>query len=78
MVAFRKISVWDAIKAYTISAAKASLSNQERGSLTEGKLADLIVIEDFENKPNEFWLEAKSLLTMIDGKICWKDETKFF
>jgi len=39
------------------------------GSITPGKRADLIVIDDFENEPNEFWLEAKPYMTIVGGEI---------
>jgi predicted amidohydrolase YtcJ len=60
-----------AIAGYTIGGAEGALSNHRLGSLERGKLADLIVLEDFENKPAEYWKDAKSLLTMIDGKIVY-------
>jgi len=63
------ISALQAIKAYSLSAAQASQSQQLRGSIEPGKLADLIVLDDFRTLPDEFWLTAKSHLTMLDGAI---------
>jgi predicted amidohydrolase YtcJ len=68
------VSVMDAIRAYTHWAAIGSSSEDVRGSLKEGYLADLIVIDDFTDQPDEFWLSAKSYLTMVDGHIVYKDE----
>ena len=64
-----KISIIEALKAYTLDAALGSQEQNIKGSIEVGKLADLIVLQDFTKKKAEFWLEARSLLTMIDGKI---------
>ncbi len=61
------------INGYTRSGAYGSDSQKERGTLTPGKLADMIVIEDYRNKPADYWLEARSYLTIIDGKICYNE-----
>ncbi len=65
----QKITVQDSIKAYTINAARGMRSEDYLGSITPGKHADLIVIDDFENEPNEFWLESKPYMTIVDGEI---------
>ncbi len=65
----QKITAQEAIRAYTIDAAKGMRSDDLIGSITPGKRADLIVIDDFENEPNEFWLEAKPYMTIVDGEI---------
>jgi len=64
-----KISAEEAIKAYTIEAAYGSLDQNSRGSIKEGKLADLVVLEDYTKCDPTFWLNARSLLTMVNGKI---------
>jgi len=66
-----KISVWEAIKGYTINAAKISGSEKLFGSIEIGKKADLVVIEDFTKHDSEFWLEAEAEMTMIDGEIVY-------
>jgi len=68
------ISILDALKGYTSWAAKASASEHVRGQIKVGYLADLIVIEDFSHAQPEFWLTAKSLLTIIDGEVVYQDE----
>lgn len=68
------ITTMQALKAYTSVAAQGSKSEHIRGQIKEGYLADLIIIDDFTNAPSEFWLTAKSRLTMIDGKIVYQDE----
>jgi len=69
----QKISVKDAIKAYTIDAAKGIRSEDIIGSLTPGKKADIIVIDDFNHELNEFWLEAKPYMTIINGEIAFNN-----
>jgi len=69
----QKITVQEAIRAYTIDAAKGMRSDDLIGSITLGKRADLIVIDDFENEPNEFWLEAKPYMTIVGGEVKFND-----
>lgn len=68
-----RISVWEALQGYTLGAAAASSEQNIKGSISPGKLADLIVIEDFTKLPEEYWLEARSLLTIVGGEILWRD-----
>lgn len=72
-LAQQRISVWEALHGYTLGAAKASCEEDLKGSITVGKLADLIVIEDFSKLPDEYWLEARSLLSIVGGEILWRE-----
>ena len=65
----QKISVEEAIKSYTIFAALGSQSSDKIGSICSGKLADIIIIDDFTNEDNSFWLNAKPYVTIVDGEI---------
>lgn len=65
------ISPLDAITAYSYGSALASGSENERGSLEKGKLADLIIIEDFRKQDTDFWQRAESQLTMLSGEIVY-------
>ena len=67
----QSVHVMEAIKGYTADAATGSMSEDKLGTIETGKLADLIVIEDFEKKPDEFWLDAKSLMTIVNGDIVY-------
>ncbi len=69
-----RITVMEALRAFTIDAAKGSCSEKMLGSITPGKLADLIVLDDFTMQPDEFWLEARSRMTIIDGEIVYRDK----
>lgn len=66
------ISVADALKAYTESAAKISgLTNQ--GSLQKGKLADMILLDKNPLTTAESDLsKIKVLQTFVEGKEMWK------
>lgn len=65
----QRIGVLDALRGYTLAAAAGSLSHVWRGSLEPGKVADIIAIEDWSGKPDEFWLEQRCSFCMVDGHI---------
>jgi len=74
-----RISLSDAIRAYTLGAAFAGHRERTEGSLEPGKLADLIVLSQdlFQIEPTEIG-KTEVLLTMVGGKIVyqspnWKD-----
>jgi predicted amidohydrolase YtcJ len=66
----QKITVAEAIKAYTLDSAYAGHRENEQGSITTGKLADMIVVSDnlMEIEPDRI-ANAKVLLTMVGGKV---------
>jgi predicted amidohydrolase YtcJ len=63
-----KISVEEALKSYTIRAAYASFEEQIKGSISSGKLADFIILEQnlFEIKSEEI-RNVKVLSTFVGG-----------
>jgi hypothetical protein len=64
------ISVQDAIRSYTLEGAYAEKMEHRKGSLTTGKLADMIVLsENILESPPEKLLETKVLMTIFDGEI---------
>ena len=65
----QRLTVEEAVYGFTMGAAFASYEEQRKGSLTPGKLADLIVLdrEIFTIDPMEI-AETQVLATMIDGK----------
>jgi len=64
------ISIKDAIRSYTLESAYAEKMEHRKGSLTAGKLADMIVLSNnILESPPEVLLETKVLLTIFDGKI---------
>jgi predicted amidohydrolase YtcJ len=68
-----KISVQDAIKAYTWGTAYASFEDDIKGTITTGKLADLTVLDHniLDCDPAEF-LETKALYTIVGGRIVFQ------
>lgn len=68
------VSIKKAIELYTYNAAYASFQEHYLGSLEKGKLADLIVLSgNILNTPASDISELKVILTIIDGKILYKE-----
>ena len=68
------IGVADAIKAYTLGSAYCMGMEQKIGTLEEGKLADILVLDRnlFTSKPQDI-LDTNVELTMVDGVIAHND-----
>ena len=64
-----------AIKGYTINGAYANFVESNRGSITPGKYADLVMISDdlFKILPDKI-KDAKVVWTMVGGKEVWKEK----
>jgi hypothetical protein len=65
----QKISVEEALRAYTVGAAYAAFDDPSRGTLAAGKLADFVMLERnlFEIPPEEI-RNAKVALTVVGGR----------
>ncbi len=65
-----KISVEQAIEAYTLGSAYAEFAEQKKGSIEAGKLADIVVLSKnlLEISAREI-LNTKVICTIVDGKI---------
>ncbi len=71
----QRISVEDALKAYTINNAYATFEEDIRGSLEEGKLADITIFDrNLLTIPEDEILQAEVTHTIIDGKIVYKKD----
>ena len=71
----QRISVEDALKAYTINNAYATFEHDIRGSLEEGKLADITIFDrNLLTIPEDEILQAEVNYTIIDGKIVFKKD----
>jgi predicted amidohydrolase YtcJ len=69
------IDLETAIRAYTINGAYANFVEQNRGSITPGKYADLVIVSDDLFKiPADKIKDAKVVWTMVGGKEVWKAE----
>lgn len=69
----QKISVAEALYAFTLGAAYASFEEDIKGSITEGKLADMTVLsEDIYNIDPHKIKDVKVEMTFVGGKLSYK------
>jgi hypothetical protein len=69
----QKISLEEALTAYTTGSAYAEFQENEKGKLTRGMLADLVVLnEDIFAIPLEQLRDVKVGLTMTGGKVVYE------
>ena len=67
----QKISVAEAIEAYTLGSAYAAFQEKDRGSLEVGKLADLVVLsrDILAESERDRIADTQVLTTIVGGKI---------
>jgi predicted amidohydrolase YtcJ len=71
----QKIGVEDALRAYTSGGAYASFEEGEKGSLSRGKLADLVIVDrDLTAVPPATIREARVMMTVVGGRIVYAAE----
>jgi hypothetical protein len=65
----QKIDVESALRAYTASAARASFTDERTGTLSPGRLADIVVLNGnpFEVEPERL-LDLEVDLTIVGGR----------
>jgi len=69
----QRISVKEAIKAYTINNAFAAFEDDIRGSLEAGKLADITVFDrNLLEIPEDEILKVEVIYTIVDGKVVFE------
>ncbi|HEY3789914.1 MAG TPA: amidohydrolase family protein, partial [Urbifossiella sp.] len=70
----QKITVAEAIEGYTMGSAYAGFQEQDRGSLTPGKLADFVVLsrDILDPAQRDHIAEAAVLTTIVGGKIVYE------
>jgi predicted amidohydrolase YtcJ len=68
----QKLTVAEAVEAYTMGSAYAEFQDKEKGSITPGKLADLVILSDdiFKIDPVKI-RDVKVLKTIVGGKTIW-------
>jgi predicted amidohydrolase YtcJ len=71
----QKITVDEAVRAFTWGSAYAEFQDKEKGTLEIGKLADMIVLSDdiFSIDPANI-ANAKVLTTIVDGKVVYESK----
>ena len=74
----QRVSVLDAIKAYTYMGAYASFDEKQKGSIEVGKLADLVVLDQsILSVGSESIKDVTVELTMIDGRIEYEKQASY-
>jgi predicted amidohydrolase YtcJ len=71
----QKLSVLDAVKAYTIWAAFSTFQEERKGSLEKGKNADIVVLsDDIFNQSGTAILNTKVIMTIVNGLIAFENK----
>jgi predicted amidohydrolase YtcJ len=69
----QKITMAEALRAYTTNGARAAFEAETRGSLKAGKLADITVLDrDLTRIPARDILKTEVLMTIVDGRIVYE------
>jgi predicted amidohydrolase YtcJ len=69
----QRLSVAEAVEAYTMGSAYAEFQENEKGSITPGKLADMVILSD-----DIFGIDPKLIrtvqveTTILGGKVVWQ------
>ncbi len=68
----QKLTVAESVQAYTMGSAYAEFQENEKGSITTGKLADMVILSDdiFAIDPVKI-RDVKVLKTFFGGKLIW-------
>jgi predicted amidohydrolase YtcJ len=69
----QKISLEEAIKGYTINGAYTEFAESVKGSIEEGKFADLVVLsQNLFEIPSEDILKTEVIATVFNGEVIYK------
>jgi len=69
----QRLTIDQAIAAYTVGSAYAEFAEKEKGSLQPGMLADFVVLDrDITSIPAEKILDTKVLRTVVGGKTVYE------
>jgi predicted amidohydrolase YtcJ len=73
----QKLSVAEAIEAYTIGSAYAEFQEKEKGSITTGKFADMVLLSDdiFEIAPEKI-RDVRVIKTFVGGRLVFDAATE--
>ncbi|HEY0006518.1 MAG TPA: amidohydrolase [Pyrinomonadaceae bacterium] len=69
----QKITVEEAVRAYTVGSAYAEFTDDAKGTITPGKLADIVILSQdiFSIDPVEIE-KTRVLLTIMDGRVIYE------
>jgi len=73
----QKISVEEAVRAYTVGSAIAEFQENEKGTITPGNLADIVMLsrDIFKIEPKEIE-RVKIVLTIMDGRVVYESRAR--
>ena len=73
----QKLTVEETVRAYTVGSAFAEFTEKSKGTLTPGKLADLVMLDKdiFNIDPAEI-LDTRVRLTIMDGRVVFEAGAK--
>jgi predicted amidohydrolase YtcJ len=67
------VTIDEALRMFTLHGAHASFEEQSKGSITSGKLADLVVLsEDPRGVPAEALPGLSVEMTVVDGRMAYE------
>jgi hypothetical protein len=73
----QKLNIQEAIEAYTVGSAYAEFQENEKGSITPGKLADMVLLSDDVLKIDPVKIrDVKVLKTWVGGKLTFDSDSK--
>jgi predicted amidohydrolase YtcJ len=68
----QKLTVEESVQAYTMGSAYAEFQDKEKGSITVGKLADMVILsDDIFSIDKDKIRDVKVLQTFVGGKLVW-------
>jgi len=73
----QKLTVAESVYAYTVGSAYAEFQENEKGSISPGKLADIVILSDdiFKIPPAKI-RDVRVVKTIVGGKVIWDSQRK--
>ncbi len=73
----QRLTLPETVQAYTLGSAYAEFQEKEKGSISPGKLADMVLVSEdiFSVEPAKI-RDVKVLTTIVGGKIVWDGKPK--
>ena len=69
-----RVTVSDALLAYTLGAAAANFEDGIKGSITRGKLADLVMLSEDPRAADPGGIkDIRAVMTMLGGRMIWSE-----
>ncbi len=68
-----KITVHEAVYAYTVGSAWAEHTERDKGMIKPGMLADCVILSENLFAPGfDAWEQTHAVLTMVDGQVVYR------